>query len=555
MKRLFERDPTSGRVMLFQRAFHEYSPKDRVVVGHLPLTVTTCITAALVALFFPATVSHPFFIAFLAAQALAWILCLTLPWDRMPRASSLAIPLLDLLSIGLGREGGQDSPVGIGILAVFPVIWVCASGLYRRSAIVFSFVGPLAMIWTPQFLHGNYAPQNLTRSSLLPIIMFGIGASVSVMTRSLTLQRKVLEEKDAALHRALADSQQKERLLNTVLETAHLGVVAVDPCGRKVIMNRKQRENHVIASPPGLEEPVESQLLIFDADRTTPTPVDRRPVHRAASGQEFTDYLVWIGTGSRQRALTTSARSMKDNDGNYSGSVVAFSDVTELVNALAARDDFVSNISHEFRTPLTSISGYVDLLLDEPETLPPDVVHQLDIIQRNAERLLTLVSDLLAARSGNLVVQPHAVDLSELVRTSLSSAEPKANDAGVRLHADVPERLEAYVDASRVSQVLDNLVSNAIKYSPDGGDVHVTLSSADDGVVCHVHDTGMGIDPADQPDAFVRYFRAGNVRNSTIPGVGLGLSICKAIVEAHGGSIELHSVPGKGTRFTFRLPV
>ncbi|GAB2732415.1 sensor histidine kinase [Arthrobacter bambusae] len=554
MKRPFEWDAQSGRVMFFQHAFHEYSLKDRVALSQLPLTVTVCLTAVLVGLYFPATLGNPLFVIFLATQAAAWVLCQVVPWDRLPFPTFLTVPLLDMVSIGLGREGGQDSPIGISLLTVFPVIWLCASGLYLRSALVVSFLGPLAMIWTPQFIHGTHTPQDLLRGLLLPIMMLGIGVSIGVMTQSMVAQQKRLEERDAALLRALADSQEKERLLNTVLETVHLGVVAIDADGREIMANRKQRENRVLEDSGDTDRHGEPDVLVFDADRVTPTDADRRPMRRAALRQEFTDYLVWVGTGREQRAFTTSARSMKDCDGNYLGSVVVFGDVTALVDALAAKDDFVSNVSHEFRTPLTSITGYVDLVLEEAENLPGWVVEQLQIVQRNADRLLSLVSDLLAVRSGRMIVQPHAVDVSELVKSSVASAGPKANDGGVRLQVDAPERLEAHVDANRISQVLDNLISNAIKYSPDGGDVRVTLRQEENGLVCHVKDTGMGMDKQDQADAFTRYFRAGNVRNTAIHGVGLGLSICKAIVDAHGGTIGLESVPGEGTTFTFRVP-
>ena len=145
-------------------------------------------------------------------------------------------------------------------------------------------------------------------------------------------------------------------------------------------------------------------------------------VRRAVLGETFTDYLVWLGSGNEQRAFVTTARAMKDADGKFSGSVIAFSDVTDLVNALAAKDDFVSSVSHEFRTPLTSILGYVEILLgDEPDESQRGM---LEIIRRNSERLLTLVSDLLATRNGQLIVSPHAVDVAELVRSSVSSAMP-----------------------------------------------------------------------------------------------------------------------------------
>jgi signal transduction histidine kinase len=244
---------------------------------------------------------------------------------------------------------------------------------------------------------------------------------------------------------------------------------------------------------------------------------------------------------------------MTDQDGNFAGSVIVFSDVTDLVDALAAKDDFVSNVSHEFRTPLTSILGYVELLLDDDD-LTDYQRGPLEIIQRNSERLLTLVSDLLSSRRGQLIISPHAVDVAELVRASISAARPRAAESGIRLRFDAPEQLEAHVDSARISQVLDNLVSNAIKYSPDGGEVTVSLRSEDNHVVCSVSDNGMGMSEQDQKEAFAKFFRSESVRNSAIPGVGLGLSISKAIVEAHGGTVSLRSAKGYGTTFTFALP-
>jgi signal transduction histidine kinase len=548
-------DIKSGRILFFRRPFHEYSLRGRVTLSQMPLSITVALTAVLMLLFFPGTLGNPLFIAFLATQVLILALCFFIPWHRLPFASFLVIPLLDFVSIALGREGGQEGLTGISLLAVFPVIWLCASGLYPRTALLVSFLAPLSIIWVPLFLHGNVTGQDLARSLLLPVMMLGIGVSVSVLTLSMVRQQRDLEEKDAQLRVTLKESKRQEELLNSVLETVHMGVLAVDADGHDILMNRKHRENHRLATPAGNDDPNESQLLVFQADRTTTVPVEQRPVRRAVMGESFTDNLVWLGSGSEQRAITTSARAMRDQDGAFAGSVIVFSDVTDLVNALAAKDDFVANVSHEFRTPLTSILGYVELLLDDHDGLRAPHREALMIIRRNAERLLGLVSDLLASRSGQLIVSPQAVNVAELVRASISAALPRAAAAKVRLRADAPERLEAHVDSGRMSQVLDNLVSNAIKYSPNGGDVVVSLDSDGSHLVCRVSDTGMGMSDKDQAEVFTKFFRTGNVRNTAIPGVGLGLSISKAIVEAHGGSIQLRSTLGEGTTFTVRVPV
>ncbi|MDP9889634.1 signal transduction histidine kinase [Pseudarthrobacter enclensis] len=522
-------------------------------MSQMPLFVTTILTAALMWAFFPDTMNNPLFVAFLVSQLAIMVLCYAIPWDRLPYTSFLAIPLLDFVSIAAGREGGQDGLTGISLLAVFPVIWFCASGYHARAALWLSFLGPLAIIWVPLVLNGDHNPQDFARSLLLPVMMLGIGVSVSVLTLSMMRQQKQLEEKDELLRANLRTSKRQESLLNTILDTVHLGVLAVDADGHDVLMNRKQRANHELARPKDIADPNESQLLVFGQDRKTLIPVQERPVRRAVLGETFTDYLVWLGEGKDQRALVTTARAMKDSDGNFTGSVIVFSDVTDLVNALAAKDDFVSNVSHEFRTPLTSILGYVEILLaDQPDESQRDM---LEIIRRNSERLLTLVSDLLSSRNGQLIVTPHAVDVAELVRSSVSSAMPRAAAAGVELRAETPERLEAHVDSARISQVLDNLVSNAIKYSPDGGEVVVSLAQEDGHLACHVSDTGMGMSPEDASEVFAKFFRTSSVRRTAIPGVGLGLPISKAIVEAHGGTIGVDSSLGKGTTFTFRVPV
>ncbi|MCU1518849.1 MAG: histidine kinase [Pseudarthrobacter sp.] len=543
----------AGRLRFFRRPFHEYRLTDRVALSQTPLFITTVVTALLMWAFFPGTMDNPLFITFLISQVAIMGLCYLVPWDRLPYTSFLVIPLLDFVSIAVGREGGQESLTGISLLAVFPVIWLCASGYYPRASLWLSFFAPLAIIWVPLLIRGDISGPNLARSLLLPLMMLGIGVSVSVLTLSMMRQQRSLEEKDDQLRANLKTSKQQEALLNTVLDTVHLGVLAVDADGHDILMNRKQRANHELARPKDIADPNESQLLVFAADRTTLVPVEERPVRRAVLGENFTDYLVWLGAGKEQRAITTSARAMKDADGHFAGSVIVFGDVTDLVNALTAKDEFVSSVSHEFRTPLTSILGYVEILLeDEPAD---DQLDPLNIIKRNSERLLTLVSDLLASRNGQLIVTPHAVDVAELVHASVSAAIPRADSSRVVLKAATPASLYAHVDGARISQVLDNLVSNAIKYSPDGGNVVVSLEQEDGHLSCRVSDTGMGMSAEDQAEVFAKFFRTSNVRRTAIPGVGLGLPISKAIIEAHGGTIDVDSALGKGTTFTFRLPV
>jgi len=228
----------------------------------------------------------------------------------------------------------------------------------------------------------------------------------------------------------------------------------------------------------------------------------------------------------------------------------------QLVELDKLKDEFVSSISHELRTPLTSISGYVELLLEEEESA--DKRGHLAIIDRNADRLLALVSDMLFAarlQYGRLELERQSVDLRELVMHSVDAARPRAAAAAVTLHVDVAEVPAVLGEPGRLAQLLDNLVSNAIKFTPGGGRVAVSLS-AHDGTVCiQVSDTGIGITDVERQRLFERFFRSQSALEAQIQGTGLGLYISKAIVEAHGGRIGVESEPGAGTTFVVELPV
>ncbi|MSS00195.1 PAS domain-containing sensor histidine kinase [Arthrobacter sp. BL-252-APC-1A] len=366
-------------------------------------------------------------------------------------------------------------------------------------------------------------------------------------------KQRALREKDRVLQESLAESRRKESLLQTVLDTVEVGVSVVDEEGNTILTNSRQRFIHRRALPPGTTEANECELLIFGPDRTTPLPAEMRPVRRTVLGQSFSDYLVWFGTGEQQRAFSVTARSVQ-RQGGFQGSVLAFSDVTGLVNAVAAKEDFVANVSHELRTPLTSIMGYLDLALEEEDKMPAYVATSLRVAQRNSEKLLELVSDLLSAAAGPSSIERAPADLAELLRSALTSAAPQAEISKVQLVADFPWSLPAVLDPQRVGQVIDNLLSNAVKYSPDGGRVTVRAWDSADTVEFEVADTGIGMTEAEQSEVFTKFFRSGTSRKAAIPGVGLGLVISKNIVDAHCGTITLSSEAGKGTVFRVRLP-
>jgi signal transduction histidine kinase len=222
------------------------------------------------------------------------------------------------------------------------------------------------------------------------------------------------------------------------------------------------------------------------------------------------------------------------------------------------RDDFAAAVSHELRTPLTSILGYLELIRDD-ESVVRSAEEQtyLAIVQRNAERLLRLVSDLLLVaevESGTLTLRVADVDLGALASECVDAAKPAADAGGIELTLNDGSTQPMSGDPTRLAQMLDNLVSNAIKFTPSGGSVTITTATRDGDTFLEVVDSGVGISPVDQTQLFDRFFRTPDAAARATPGTGLGLTITKAIVDAHGGTIGVTSTVGRGTTFTVRLP-
>lgn len=222
------------------------------------------------------------------------------------------------------------------------------------------------------------------------------------------------------------------------------------------------------------------------------------------------------------------------------------------------KDQLVSSVSHELRTPLTSLGGYAELLLDgEAGELNEDQQHFVAVIDRNCRRLNRLIDDILFASrvdAGRLSLERGWVDVAELAAASLETARVRAQQGDLVTELTAPDGLpQVWADPTRLTQMFDNLISNAVKFTPPGGTIRVTLTEAGSSVQIEVADTGMGI-PEDEVDRlFERFFRTSTV--GAVAGTGLGLSIVKSIVEVHDGTIGVSSVEGVGTTFRIELPV
>lgn len=247
----------------------------------------------------------------------------------------------------------------------------------------------------------------------------------------------------------------------------------------------------------------------------------------------------------------------------FFGTVSIFRDITKEVEVDRLKSEFVSNVSHELRTPMTSIKGYVDLLLlGAAEPLGPRQQRYLEVVKNNAQRLQILVNDLLnisRLEMGEIKLDLRPLSLQLLIRQVVDghlNGRIQHEHKPLSVSTNLPESLPAvYADAQRVIQILTNLLDNAFNYTLPDGHIGISARVENNFVFIRISDTGIGIAPENQAHIFERFYRADDNLVRTIPGTGLGLTIVKSLVEMHGGAIQVASKPGKGSAFTFSLPI
>lgn len=257
--------------------------------------------------------------------------------------------------------------------------------------------------------------------------------------------------------------------------------------------------------------------------------------------------------------IIASGAPLRNELGHVAGAIVAFQDISKLREVDRMKDEFVSIVSHELRTPLTSIRGSVQLVLDEPDSMPdPEHRMLLQIALNNCERLVRIINDILDVskiESGNLSLRKKAVNVAELVRQSIDVVAGPAKNARVSLDVKIPATVKpVMVDPDRIVQALVNLLSNAVKFAPADTTVTVTVTGSEHMVTVAVSDQGEGIAPENLNRLFRKFQQVDSSSSRRRGGTGLGLAITKALVEQHGGRIFVDSEVNKGTRFSFTLP-
>ena len=250
---------------------------------------------------------------------------------------------------------------------------------------------------------------------------------------------------------------------------------------------------------------------------------------------------------------------LKDGEGRVGGAVILLHDITDFIELDRIKSDFISIVSHELKTPLTSIKGFVRLLAAERVgPITEKQRHYLDIVQRQTESLTNLINDLLdlsKIEAGIIQVRHEPVRLGEVVSGVVQQLQNMALEKGIAIHLDIPPGLPAVSgDYERLGQVFMNLIHNAIKFTPPGGEVRVKATEMENDCLVRVSDNGIGISAQDLPKVFKKFYQVDSSSTRQQSGTGLGLSISKQLVSAHGGEMWVNSVKGKGTTFSLTLP-
>jgi two-component system, OmpR family, phosphate regulon sensor histidine kinase PhoR len=440
------------------------------------------------------------------------------------------VPVIVRLSLPLE---GIDEPLGKFRL-----------NLWLGSLLIFLLAGGAAMLLSRSYSERVERLREFSRrvaeGDFRPLEPDGTGDTLEALGAS-------LNQTASRLDRTIRTLTEERNLSAAILGSMVEGVAVVNGAERLVFANPG------FASILGLDVPPVSGSSLLEVVRQTEL---IEAVRRVLAGEPRVEAEIATGT-LRQHFFAATVASVRA--GETSGAVIVLHDITELRKLERVRRDFIANVSHEFRTPLTAIQGFAETLIAGALDDPQNRGRFLNIILEHARRLARLTEDLLKLSqmdADRLELEIRGVKVAQLVESCYETARHRAAEKELHLTLDVSDNLpDVAGDARRLQEVLQNLLDNAIQYTLPGGKIVLTADLKHDEVIFTVSDTGIGIPTADQPRIFERFYRVDAARSREAGGTGLGLAIAKHLIEAQGGRIWVESEIGVGSKFHFSVPL
>ena len=416
--------------------------------------------------------------------------------------------------------------------------------LWIWSALIFLVAGAVALAmsrsYTDRIERLREFSRRVAEGDFRPLPPDGTGDTLEALGFS-------LNQTAARLDRTIRSLTEERNLSAAILGSMVEGVAVVNGAERLVFANPG------FASILGLDVPPVSGSSLLEVVRQTEL---IEAVRRVLAGESRVEAEIATGT-LRQHYFAATVASVRA--GETSGAVIVLHDITELRKLERIRRDFVANVSHEFRTPLTAIQGFAETLIGGALDDPQNRGRFLGIILEHSRRLARLTEDLLKLSqmdAERLELEVRSVGVAQLVESCYETAQRRAAEKDLSLTLNLPTHLpDVAGDNRRLQEVLQNLLDNAIQYTLPGGKIVLSAEAGNDEVIFTVADTGIGIPQADQPRIFERFYRVDVARSREAGGTGLGLAIAKHLIEVHGGRIWAESELGVGSKFHFSVPV
>ena len=541
-------------------------------------------------------------------------------WERLPDWAWLIIPIgyMAVLAIIRDAQGGSDS--GLVVVYLLPIVWLSLYGrrlhlLVGLFCLDLALLVPLLIVGAPKYPPIEWR-QVLVMATVTTIVASTVYAMV---TRDRAYLSHLAQQSRFARRNAREADYARDRLETLLRAATGSAIMGVDPAGTvtffsagaEQMLGYRASEVVGVRSIADFIDPaqIDERRLTIDAMRTALSPVDaetaaevpwtatrkdgqqRRCVVRVRALPVPTpDLTLDEGLGDDGEEAADEVRR-EDSGGadaaapSSGGYVVVAIDVTEREELAADReslfaiqkevtqslieqnnrlreltqmkDDVVATVSHELRTPITSIRGFIELLLDESAELTDDHMRMLRTIERNADQLERVAEDLLTdpGAGHGLRVAFNELDLNHLAEEAVQSMQTSASVSGIELSMEPGGELPIFGDPTRLHQLIGNLLSNAIKFSPRGGRVHVIVDSVDAYARVQVLDQGPGIPEGERDQLFERFYRLASSDEMGVPGTGLGLAIAKSVAEAHEGFVDIVDTPEWSTTFRVYLPL